>query len=613
VIRPLARRAAIAALLVVLLPAPGWASDRFIDYLYIDANEGGSSGGHVGLRVGDDVFHFEYRRPGMLVLRRETFGVFRHAYTVLENRTIEVSRIPVSAETFRLVRERFRRRYFVQRRQLEILDTLRTERRILEQMRQGRVELDGTGFFFGEGRAPDPALLALRQRVLDTYGATFLTARVETLRRHLAALDAQEVPEQPVGASVDGTAAPAYGFARRYRDTLTALTALEVLATARPLRPEVTITAAAKELRLGADEAVRLGGLSDALAASLVRLLDSSRPDWGFPLLLGMARLAALERTRQSEQWVFLDAFPRHAVVIARARVARRPEMIGAMLDEARFALDVARVRLASRPRSDEMFEEREFLDLEDAGNRFAEIRRALDDGRDLRVPHDLFLPARSDLRPVVLGPSSAALAARLVAAREREEAYGRVLKRLHGYHVVTRNCVSEILDELDVALLGERVDMDGSLSFVPAVSAAVVKERYGVSDVFRILSHRRAGLARLYEEENSVRVFLRESNTITSTLYWRNSRDSTFIFFTDDLVVTRPVFGAANLVASVAASAVGLVTAPFDSGKLLRASLRGAFFSLPELFFQNIRKGSFEYVGHAHPRDRPDPTRSDH
>jgi len=141
---------------------------------------------------------------------------------------------------------------------------------------------------------------------------------------------------------------------------------------------------------------------------------------------------------------------------------------------------------------------------------------------------------------------------------------------------------------------------MDGSLSFVPALSASIVKERYGVSDVFRILSHRRAGLARLYEEENSLRVFLRESNTITSTLYWRNSRDSTFVFFTDDVVVTRPVFGAANLVAGVAASAVGLVTAPFDRGKLLRASLRGAFFSLPELFFQNIRKGSFEYVGHG-------------
>src|SRR5213083_3807904 len=206
-------RIALAAFLAIMLPsARGWAEARFIDYLYVDANEGGSSGGHAGLRVGDDVFHFEYRRPGILVLRRETFDEFRREYTGLENRTIEASRIPVSEETFRLVRERFRRRHFVQRRQLEVLETLRTERRILEQMLQGRVEVDGAGLFFGEGSAPDPALLALRQRVLDTHGANFLTERVETLRRRLATLDGPEVPEPPRGASVDETPSPAYGF-----------------------------------------------------------------------------------------------------------------------------------------------------------------------------------------------------------------------------------------------------------------------------------------------------------------------------------------------------------------------------------------------------------------
>ena len=594
----LARQVALATLLVLLLPVSGWTSERFIDYLYIDANEGGSSGGHVGVVVDDDVFHYEYRRPGMLVLRRETFDEFRHQYTGLENRTIEVSRIPVSEKTFRLVRERFRHRYFVQRRQLELLDTLRTERQILEQMLQGRVELDGAGFFVDEGSAPDPALLALRQRVLDTYGATFLTERVEALRRRLSALDPPQVPEHRAEISVDETPAAAYGFARRYRDTLTALTALDVLATARPLRSDVTITAPAEELSLSADDALGLRKLSDTLATSLVRLLDSSRPDWGFALLLGMARLAALERTRESQQWVFLDVFPRNADVIERARVARRPELIGAVLGDAHSALELARVRLASRLRGDDSFGESEFGDLEAAGNRLAEIRRALDEGRDLRVPHLLLVPARPGVRQAVLAPSSMALAAGLVAARAREEAYARALERRYGYHIVTRNCVSEILGELDVALPGGRGAADGSLSFIPALSTLVVNERYGVSEVFRIPSHRRAGLARLYQDKNPLRVFLRESNTITSTLYWRNARDSIFIFFTDDVVVTRPVFGAANLVTGVAASVVGLATTPFDRGKLLRAGLRGALFSLPELFFQNIRKGSFEYVG---------------
>jgi len=600
VIRRLVRRAALVASLAIGFPIHGWASERFIDYLYIDANEGGSSGGHVAVRVDDDVFHFEYRRPGMLVLRRDPFGEFRHDYTALDNRTIEVSRIPVSEATFRVARERLRRRHFVQRRQLERSDTLRTERRILEQMLQGYVDVDGAGFFSGRDRAPDPALLALRQQILETYGPTFLTERADTLRRRLAALDRPDVSEPALGAPVDEAPAPAYGVGRRYRDTLTALTALEVLATARPLRPEVTITAAAQELRLDADDALRVQRLSDALTASLVRLIDSPRPDWGFPLLLGMARLATLERTRASGQWVFLDAFPPNAAVIERARVPGRPEMIGAMLTDAQSTLDVARGRLWSAARSGGPFDDRGFADFEGAGNRIAEIRRALDDGRDLRLPYYVRLPARSESRPAVLAPSPAALGAHLVVAREHEQAYDRVLERLYEYRLVTRNCVTEILRELDAALLGERADVDGSLSFVPALSALAVKERYGVSDVIRIPSHRRARLTRLYEEENALRVFLRESNTITSTLYRQNSRDSTFVFFTDDVVVTRPVFGAVNVLTGIAASGVGLVTAPFDRGKRLRAGLRGAFFSLPELVFQNIRKGSFEYVGAA-------------
>src|SRR2546425_10937402 len=92
------------------------------------------------------------------------------------------------------------------------------------------------------------------------------------------------------------------------------------------------------------------------------------------------------------------------------------------MLRDARAELDVARVRLASRLRGDGIFGEGEFVDLEDAGNRVAEIRRALDEGRDLRVPRHLLLPARRGLRSAVLAPSSAALAASLAAVRRSEE-----------------------------------------------------------------------------------------------------------------------------------------------------------------------------------------------
>jgi hypothetical protein len=85
-------------------------------------------------------------------------------------------------------------------------------------------------------------------------------------------------------------------------------------------------------------------------------------------------------------------------------------------------------------------------------------------------------------------------------------------------------------------------------------------------------------------------------------------------VFFTDDTVALRPLLGAANLVAAAGASVAGLVTMPLDHGARLRAGLRGALFSLPELAFVNIRKGSFTHVLRVakpcRPHDSPIPRR---
>ena len=48
--------------------------------------------------------------------------------------------------------------------------------------------------------------------------------------------------------------------------------------------------------------------------------------------------------------------------------------------------------------------------------------------------------------------------------------------------------------------------------------------------------------------EASRLGVYLRESNVLTSTIYRRNPDDSVFLFFTDDAVPPRPVFGALQL-----------------------------------------------------------------
>ena len=65
----------------------------------------------------------------------------------------------------------------------------------------------------------------------------------------------------------------------------------------------------------------------------------------------------------------------------------------------------------------------------------------------------------------------------------------------------------------------------------------------------------------------------------------------------TDDVVLLRPLHGVLNLCYSLTAALGGLLTAPFDGGDRVQAGLHGAFYSLPELVFGNIRKGSFATV----------------
>ena len=353
-------------------------------------------------------------------------------------------------------------------------------------------------------------------------------------------------------------------------------------------------------------------------SASLVRLVRSSRPDWGFPLLVGMARLAALEETLHAGAWMFLDAFPSDALVIPAEQILRDPALTQALLDEARGDFALARTRLVTRVEHRAGFSEADFVALEAAGNRLIEITRTVDGRRPMRLALGLRVPSRDAVvaEPIVPVVAAEALAHHAARAREFEEAYETELRRLYGYNVVDRNCVTEIFRTIDAAFaatlpdadpaairrestrrLGGYVEVEHTLTFIPAASAHAVHDAYAVSETIEIPSYRLAALARLYRQDNAARVYLRESNTLTSTLYRRNPSDSAFLFFTDDMIAIRPLLGAVNIVAGLGVSAAGLFKLPIDGGDLLRAGLRGVLFSLPELAFFNIRKGSLIFA----------------
>jgi len=631
----LASRASAALLAALLLlstsvqAAEPRAEPRVIEYLSVEANEGGSSGGHAAVRFDDAVYHFQHHAPGVLRLQRDDASGFLFAYSLLQNRGITSNRIAVSDDTYALLRSWFNRTFLAEGAEFEALDALHGDRTLIELFLRRRrdpssvvdrdpangVGLRGAGYFSadggeGVGAGESAPLAALRHTVQTTCGANFLQQRDDELRTALAQL----MPDR------------ASSFSRQYTDLMTELLALAILQTAPPLRAGTFHAPANDAFILQDAERSTLREFAARLETELVDLLHSPRPDWGFPLLVGMARLAALHESARTGRFVFLDAFSADARVVPAAVWRARPAMMLDLLAEARAELDAARGRLTAGG----ALREGDFTRLESASNRFYELFRGITEGREVRVQSGLLLPSRVARRNDVVLPirSNVDLEHDLAVAEARERASEQELQRRYAYNLITKNCVSEIFRGINTALaeavtsnaaephsdqlpiarlqaesrarLGGYVEPGAALSFIPFVSAAAVRDAYNVTETQQLPSLRARRLAELYRRENQMLVALRESNTLTSTVYESNPHDSFFLFFTD-AVPARPLLGGANLVAGLGASAVGLALLPFDGGHALLSGVQGALFSLPEIVFINLRKGTFDYVERAY------------
>lgn len=640
-------RLTLALLVVALLLCQGAAhaapGASTLEYLYVEANEGDSSGGHAALRFGRETFHFQYERPGIFRIQRLDSTTFNHIYARLGNRPIHGSSIAVSEETYNLLREALQELLLIQDAQMAIRQDLRRNRAFLELLEQRHVGLQppapplplrGVGYFLpdsaddtgpGTHIPPAPALLELREWLQATQGKDVIRERSDRLERQIRELapESGTTPLTPLSRENLSPSVPT--IAARYNDLLLALFALKILQAAPPLRPGTFWTPDSDEFRLDEREWGALERLARRQRDQLRRLAGSPRPDWGFPFVVGMARLCALDASLRSGRLTFLNIFP----VELHGSGQNTPPRHGVRLPADQVAALTAERRRLFRLRRAEFFasetpREADYALLERTGNLLLEAEQALATGRAPRRPPEASFPSREALRSDTPLPEldGTTLAREREAAQAAEQEYTALLLRLYPYNLVLRNCVTELFATINRALersvspfssptgtprasareesekrLGGFIDPAQGLVFVPFLSAAVVNSRYRVVSRTEHLSHRRLLLTEMKKRESPLLVFLRESNTLTSTIYRPAPGDSLFLFFTDDVLLPRPLFGAFNLLAGAGESLLGLATLPFQGPARLLAGTRGMLFSLPELFFVNIRKGTMEYV----------------
>ncbi len=574
------RRLALAALCAALALADARADDE-LGFVYVTSNVGEASGGHAALVADGSVYHLQNADADLLLLVRDGWSAFHLVYAVLENRPLAVALLDVTPEVTERAQRSFARLYVEQQLELAKRESLRDDVRWLEAFAADRPTppLRGAGLL-APGAPEDPDAARLR----DLIGSDSLAELRAAAERAVDELTRAGDPTR----------------LEALRESLLVREAARALLGAWGLDPR-----AVAQLPADADEPLteaERAGLEEWAASqerAVAELVRSSRPDRGYALLLAQARQLAARRSLATNRLVLLDAFESHAPE------SLEPEDVADFVRQKRREDAAALLRKGRRSvLASVQVEEANFNLLEEVASIVLREGRA-DAAGMLSELGMRKLPARG--RGLESPPFSGDLGAALAGARERLSAQDETLRKRWSYELMTRNCITLLARTTDDAFGGEAEleralgaaasPDDRTFGFIPFVFFDRVRERLRVSRVEPVPSHMQKELARVFAESPGALTRARESTAYTSTIYQPLLRDSAFLLFTDDVFWRRPAYGFVNLFFGLGFTTYGVAALPFDGGVRAKAGLEGVMWSVPELAFVNVRKGSFDWV----------------
>ena len=637
----------INAALIALFLCPASVNSASFEYLYVEASEGNSSGGHSAIQFGDEIYHYQHHDSGLIRLLRQDNKEFHFLYRFLQNRRIHLSHIEVSEETFNILREYFKLQFLAQEQQFKQLNDLQKNRVLLRRLLHKQsaddafldtnfsdnLRLKGVGLFYTGQELDSPkkdgdrgkvndvrsrssiVMKMLRKKIEQTYGRDYFLYRREQITSHIKALMPSHWPSMKPVLLKDNFPPAINSFADSYEDILTGLAAIKVLEEEQPLRADAFFVT--PEL-VTTEEKEVLERLRNQLTLSLIKSVNSGRPDWGYAALVNIARFVAVDLSLQLGRWVFIDDFAKDSEWVGADQFSRHAEQMQTQINDALTNLLQARKAILNSGG----LTETSYSQLEMSANRYFELLKGRQN-KDIRYKGEKALPTKSIALTDRLVPelTRQQLITALNELVNYESHFLQELAEHYRYDLITRNCVTELFRTINQALLQHNnADFDPSkqvelvsnesykrlggeisaaYNFIPFLSFQSVQEHYKVTTSAILNSYRGQQLEKLYARSNVLTVSLRESNMFSSTLYTYNPDDAFFVFFTDDNLVLRPIFGLFNTAAGIGQSVIGFLSWPFDAGKNLQSGATGVLMSLPELLFFNMRKGSYKYLSY--------------
>ncbi len=580
-----------ALLLYFLFPAPCESKSDFSPFglVYIESNTGGASGGHCGLRLKSVVFHLQQQDDGFFKLVRQPWDDFLHVYNDIENRPVHFANTQLPSKNLGALETYFLKLLLAQNRNFENLQRLKTEAQLLEGLlKKGTVAISVKGLGFFE-KAPTGHCFSEAARVKKLVeremGPDFF--KVDNSGGPFQAFPQLVEPPKLPMSKVE--LVPIAGIlSSKVQDDLSLKMFKRVISGCLPLRKDVLMDGGPIERSLKR----RIEGYSRWLEKSIVTLLASSRPDRGNAALLQLARLYAVRKSILSGRLLMLDTFPDDCQAVGFKEYKHDLAALGGLLRTLEKRLRDTKEKYARLKEIDQI----QFNLLENLVSRYGELKKALANKGPVRIWSGLTLPAKASLINFPYKTDRRGLEESLQRAKRAYTSYLERLKRLYHYNLLKRNCVTELSSELNSCKEAGPFPKETGVG-IPFLYFQKWLSQMNVKRVEYYPSYRIRKLNVLYEKESPLVVYLREFNTLTSTLYHPHQVDTSFLVFSDDVLWLRPLYGCINIAYAGFNVAAGLVESPLDGARRLRRGFWGVVYSVPELFMSNIRKGTFVWV----------------
>lgn len=578
-------------------------------YLYISANSGQSSGGHSALRIGDRVYHLQYSFDDKIFhLIREPWENFRFQYSVVQNRKIEFYEYDLDKNGKREFQRKWDEIYLIQKKYIRNIAMLYENSEFFAFLRDSdRIAVEGFGYFT-EIKSTSEAqgyVLAESEKLKIQESLIILRSEFKNEMESLEVND--EFLQRDLNLNASDTKFSEFippktlnTYTKKIYSLLRKIKVREwMLDPTLPYLPSFYIQNMDSELAVRSSDKVWISRYKEVLIQELKNcILENSCEDW--EELTTLVRFNSLNLTLDNGYFTF--------PIYKTKSYPHTPEMVlpNWVLENKNKEYMI----LFSELKKD--FEEEyhfaNYLNWERFHFKWYRFRnKGYEFGEETLEPNlsgTVLLESitnDSNQKTKILN-NDWKNASKLTQIHW--EKYQKSVQDIYSYHLILKNCTNELFRYQNIFFpngyildkeMGKKINHEFlSFNFIPAIAATRVKGSKLTKQIKIFPSYRNL---RLSAENKKGKTSWKENIPTFSEFYQENPLDHSFLFFTDDIIYSRPLYGLGNLTYAVLYTTSGIFTLPWDKGERVSKGGESVFYSLPELIFFNIRKGHFPYI----------------